>query len=168
MTSNITTEPRVATASDIPQLVNVINRAYIAEAQFVHGVRTDRVDLHERIAAPNTWLLVIDANASDPSTTTIIGCVSLNCDGTRGHIGLLSVDPDFQGRGLGALLLRAAESLCKTKMGCANIELAVVNLRDDLFPFYERMGYQRTDTAPFPDESRLKQPAHLVVMRRMK
>ena len=98
----------------------------------------------------------------------IAGCVCLDSDGQRGHIGLLAVDPECQGRGFGATLLRAAESLCEKKMCCPEIELEVVSVRDDLFPFYAKMGYERTGMAPFPVESLLKQPAHFVVMRRSK
>ena len=71
-------------------------------------------------------------------------------------------------RGLGAKLLRAAEAQCQANMYCPVIELEVVSVRDDLFPFYAKMGYERVGTLPFPVESRLKQPTHLVVMRRSK
>ena len=160
-------DPRIATTSDIPQLTEIINRAYVAEASFVHGPRTDRASLEQLMANSNTWLLALDLDRGDDSAT-IAGCVCLDCDGRRGHIGLLSVDPEFQGRGFGAKLLRAAESLCKLKMCCPEIELEVVSVREDLFPFYARMGYERFGTAPFPVESRLLQSAHLVVMRRSK
>ena len=158
---------RFATSDDIPQLVEVINRAYVVEAALVHGLRVDRMDVRGRLNEPNTWFLVIDAG-SDENPGKLAGCVCLHCDGQRGHIGLLSVDPDFQRRGLGGLLLRAAESLCARNMGCAQIELEVVSLREELFGFYASMGYERAGIIPFPDESRLKQPAHMVVMRRAK
>jgi len=159
--------PRFATTDDIPHLVDVINRAYVAEAPFVHGPRTSGETVHERMLMPNTWFIVIEANATR-GPRQIAGCVCLDCDGHRGHIGLLSVEPDFQGRGLGAKLLRAAESQCQMEMCCPEIELEVVSVRDDLFPFYAKMGYERVGTVPFPIESLLKQPAHLVVMRRSK
>ncbi len=157
--------PRLATADDIPRLVEIINRAYIREAAIVHGQRTDRVNLRDRLSAPNTWFLALELERDD-AAPIIVGCVCLDCDGQRGHIGLLSVDPEFQGQGLGAKLLHSAESLCEETMGCAAIELDVVSVRAELFPFYDHMGYVRTGTKPFPDESRLKQPAHMVVMQK--
>ncbi|MGV3709326.1 MAG: GNAT family N-acetyltransferase [Gemmatimonas sp.] len=157
---------RIATREDITQLVDIINRAYVAEEPIVHGRRADRLDLNERLSQPNTWMLVREEVRN--GAREIIGCVCLDCNGQRGHIGLLSVDPDYQGRGLGAELLRAAERECEQRMGCADIELDVVSVRDELFPFYERMGYERVDRIPFPQPDRLKVPADLVVMRKKK
>lgn len=156
---------RVATVDDIPLLVDLINRAYVAEAAIIHGLRTDRLDLHTKIAAPNTWFLVFDEPSSDESPA-LAGCVCLDCDGHRGHIGLLSVNPEAQGRGLGAQLLRAAEAHCQQQMCCPIMELDVVSVRHELFGFYEHMGFVRTGELPFPQEARLKQPAHLVTMQK--
>lgn len=159
-------EPRLATTDDLPQLVEVINRAYIAESGIVRGHRTDRMNLRDRFETANTWFLVVDRVTGDDRA--IAGCVCLDCDGKRGHIGLLSVDPQFQGHKLGAKLLRAAESFCQSQMGCADIELEVVSVRHDLFPFYEKMGYERIGIMPFPAEDLLIVPAHLVVMRKIR
>jgi len=158
-------EVRLATFDDIPALVDLINRAYVAEAEFVRGLRTDRLDLRAKLSAPNTWFLVLDAPA-DEGVPQLAACVCLDCDGTRGHIGLLSVNPDLQGKGLGARMLKAAEQHCQREMCCPTIELDVVNLRTELFAFYEHMGFTRTGVLPFPDESRLIHPAHLVVMQK--
>lgn len=162
-----TSEPalitRIATAQDIPQLIEVINRAYVAEAPFVRGKRTDRLDLAERISTSNMWFVVFE---SDGEHKRIMGSVCIDCDGERGHIGLLSVDPDFQGQGLGAKLVRAAEEHCRTQMCCPVMELEVVSARTDLFGFYEHLGYARAGERPFPAEDLLIQPANLIVMRK--
>ncbi len=63
-------------------------------------------------------------------------------------------------------MLHAAEAHCQRQLCCPIIELDVVNLRTELFGFYEHMGYVRTGILPFPDESRLMQPAHLVTMQK--
>lgn len=156
---------RVATSDDIPALVELINRAYVAEAEFVRGVRTDRLDLHEKMSTANTWFLVIDAPSVE-GQPQLAGCVCVDCDGQRGHIALLSVNPDMQGQGLGAHLLRMAESHCQQQMCCPIIELDVVSARTELFGFYEHMGFVRTGVLPFPDEEKLIRPAHLVVMQK--
>lgn len=157
--------PRIATDDDIPALETLINRAYVAEAPFVYGLRTDRADLRAKLATPNTWFLVVDTESTDDGAR-LAGCVCLDCDGVRGHISLLSVDPDLQGHGLGTRLVRAAELQCEARRGCPVVELEVVSLRTDLFSFYEKLGYIECGTVPFPIPSKLKQPAHMVVMRR--
>lgn len=156
---------RIATPDDVPALVDLINKAYIAEADIVRGSRTDLDDVRTKMSAANTWFLVLDSPESQ-ATLQLLGCVCLHCDGQRGHVGLLSVHPSMQGHGLGRLLLGAAERHCHQHMCCPLIELDVVNLRSDLFPFYEKMGFVRTGVLPFPDEPRLLRPAHLVTMQK--
>ncbi len=45
-------------------------------------------------------------------------------------------------------------------------DLQVVNLREELLPWYRRMGYVANGTQPFPDPWKLKRPAHMVTMRK--
>ena len=44
------------------------------------------------------------------------------------------------------------------------MDLEVVNLREELPPFYQRFGFEVSGTAPFPDPHKLRRDAHLVVM----
>jgi ribosomal protein S18 acetylase RimI-like enzyme len=157
---------RVATGNDIALLEEVINRAYVTEAHIVYGSRTDRTDIRSRLATSNTWMLVIDDPQSPVGAPRLAGSVCVDCDGARGHIALLSVQPDLQGFGLGATLVRAAEKHCQSQLCCPVVELEVINLREELFGFYERLGYVRVGTTPFTAHDKLKQPAHLVVMRK--
>lgn len=154
---------RIATAEDIPELVELINRAYVAEAPYVRGKRTDRLDVGARIATPNMWFLVVE---SGEQSRRMMGCVCVDCDGERGHIGLLSVDPDFQGQRVGTALLHAAEVHCGAHVCCPVMELEVVSSRVDLFAFYEKHGYVRAGDRPFPDPELLIVPANLAVMRK--
>ena len=154
---------RIATSADIPQLVELINRAYVAEAPFVRGPRTNARELAGMLATPYTWFLLLE---SDDDARRTMGGVCLDCDGKRGHIGLLSVDPDFQGLGVGAALVRAAESHCSAHRCCPEMELEVVSSRLDLFAFYEKLGYARAGERPFPAPDLLIQPAQLALMRK--
>ena len=63
-------------------------------------------------------------------------------NGRAGYFGMLSIDPAWQRRGLGARLIGEAEEFCRTA-GCREMELQVVNLREELPPYYRRFGFSR-------------------------
>ena len=79
-------------------------------------------------------------------------------------IGPLAVDKNFQGRGIGKRLLDFAESFAATS------EVEVVSCRSDLFPMYERRGYQvvaKEPIANFTPESHLTRlDLDFVIMRK--
>jgi GNAT superfamily N-acetyltransferase len=81
----------------------------------------------------------------------------------RGYFGLLAVDPELQRSGLGSRLVAAAEEYCRAA-GCHFMDLTIVNLRTELPPFYQRLGYVESGTLPFPSEQDANQPCHLVRM----
>jgi GNAT superfamily N-acetyltransferase len=152
---------RHATREDLSALVRVINRAYRVEAFFVGGDRVTPAQVEARLATADAVFLVID----DPEPGRLAGCVFVEVRGERGYFGLLSVDPDRQKQGLGRVLVEAAENHCRAA-GCRFLDLDVVDLRNELPPFYRRLGYEAIGVAPFPAEQapRLLRDAHLVMM----
>lgn len=92
---------------------------------------------------------------------SLVGCVYVELRGERGYFGLLSVKPGRQRSGLGSRLIGAAEHYCRSA-GCRLMDLTLVNLRTELPPMYQRLGYRENGTEPFPAESKL--PCHLVKM----
>jgi GNAT superfamily N-acetyltransferase len=98
-----------------------------------------------------------------PAHGDLAGAVYVEIRGHRGYFGLLSVDPGRQKQGLGRALVAAAEGHCR-EAGCRDMDLDVVNLRQELPAFYSALGYRAVGTAPFPDRAKLTQEAHLVVM----
>lgn len=152
---------RHATPDDVPALVRLINRAYRVEEFFVVGDRTTEQDIAQRFANPDAGFLVID----DEQSGRLAGAVFVEIRGERGYFGLLAVDPDRQKRGLGRVLVRAAEDHCRGA-GCRFMDLDVVNLRLELPAFYRSLGYEDAGRAPFPAEERLRREAHLVIMTR--
>jgi len=87
------------------------------------------------------------------------------------YLGLLTVRPDVQDRGLGRALLAAAESYARERGG-RRITMTVLSGRHVLMGWYERRGYRKTgETQPYPyGDGRLGRPLrddlHFVVMER--
>lgn len=144
--------------SDIPEIVRVTNLAYAVEAFCIKGLRTDQGDVTDRMAT-GTFLVVEEPR--HPSR--LVGLVYLSLSPDRGYLGTLAVDPDWQGSGLSRLLVDAVEARCR--QACVRfLDLTVVNLRKELFPFYRKLGFAPTGVIPFPLPSKLILPCHLVQM----
>jgi GNAT superfamily N-acetyltransferase len=149
---------RLATPDDVPELVRVTNRAYVAEQFCLMGDRTDTNDVTLRMESGR--FLVID----DPTRPgLLLGLVYLSIVDDRGYLGTLSVDPGYQGLGLARALVMAVEDQCR-KEGCRFLDLSVVNLRKELFPFYAKLGFTPNAILPFPRPEKMLAPLHLIKM----
>lgn len=86
------------------------------------------------------------------------------------YLGLLTVSPEIQARGIGKLLLQAAADYAK-QLQLKSICITVISVRTELIAWYERHGYQKTgETKPFPADHTLvipKQPLELLVMEKL-
>ena len=147
-----------ATDSDVPRIVELMNRAYrgvgggaaswSAEQAYIAGDRTTEALLREDIAAnPVATLLKWVDDIDGPPH----GCVWLEplAEGTW-YLGSLCVDPGQQNAGQGRTLLAAAESWARAR-GAARVRMTVINVRDTLIAWYVRRGYAPTgENAPFP------------------
>lgn len=153
---------RLATTDDIPALTRVINRAYVVEAHLFHGDRTDEAEVRERFEKPNACFLVIDAPDRPPGDGALAGAVFVEVCGDRSYFGMLSVDPEWQGRGFARELICAAEAH-GTTAGCAFMDIDVVDLRTELPAFYTRFGYVAVGSTPYPSET-AKVPVRLIRM----
>ena len=152
---------RIAEASDVRQIMAVINSAFrVAEEFFCFE---DRITLEEveRLLTTGTFLL---AEAPARGDRVPAGCVYVELkDNDRAYLGLLSVDPSQQQGGLGSLLMTAAEKHCR-ELGRRFMDIWIVNLRTELTPFYRRRGYVETGTQPFPADVQTRQPCHFITM----
>jgi ribosomal protein S18 acetylase RimI-like enzyme len=89
----------------------------------------------ERKRAAQPELFLVGALAG-----RVVGTVMAGWDGHRGWIYYLAVDPDAQGRGVGARLLEAAERRL-VALGCPKINLQVRGGNENVVGFYEKRGY---------------------------
>ncbi|MEL0025418.1 MAG: GNAT family acetyltransferase [Rhodobiaceae bacterium] len=74
----------------------------------------------------------------------VIATVMVGYDGHRGSINYLAVAPECQRTGIGARLMRRAETLL-IEMGCPKVSFCVRKDNDDVLAFYDGLGYAVDD-----------------------
>lgn len=148
---------RFAEEPDLPVLMALINKAFKVESFFI---MRDRLTLEEAQVLFEKGRFLLAEENGVPA-----GVVYVELRGERSYLGLLSVDPELQKSGLGRRLMAAAEEFAR-EMGSHHMDLTVVNLRTELPPFYRKLGYAETGTAPIRPEmvERVTQPCHFVRM----
>jgi GNAT superfamily N-acetyltransferase len=146
---------RIAEAADAESITRLINAAFQVERFFLDA---DRIDIGEvRLRLLRGRIILADEDGA------ITGCVYVEPGGERAYLGLLSVEPALQGSGIGKFLMDAAEDHCRAA-GCRFMDLRVVNVRKELPPFYQKLGYLQTGTAPFPEDTRTSLLCHFLIM----
>ena len=154
--TNSTVPIRVATSADAPNITDVINAAFrIAEGFFIESNRITVDEVEQSLKKGDFLLTEVDGKLN--------GCVYVEMRGTRSYLGLLSVDPACQQGGLGSLLMQEAEQYCRAR-GSRFMDILIVNLRDELPPFYRKRGYVENGTTPFPPDVGTKVPVHFINM----
>jgi GNAT superfamily N-acetyltransferase len=148
---------RFASESDLPALMALVNEAFQIESFFLIGNRLDPERTRQHFEK-GRFLLAEEGGA-------LVGCVYVELHGDRSYLGLLSVDPLRQKCGIGRQLVSAAEEFAR-EMGACHVDLTVVNLRTELRPIYEKLGYTVTGPQPIHNDlaSRVSQPCHLIRM----
>lgn len=148
---------RFADESDQGQLLALINQAFEIEAFFIRGDRLAPQRLRQHMQTGRFLLAEEEGH--------LLGCVYVELHGEAAYLGLLSVAPARQKTGLGRRLVAAAEEFAR-EMGARRMDLTVVNLRTELPPYYEKLGYQLAGTEPIREEmvARVTQPCHFVRM----
>jgi ribosomal protein S18 acetylase RimI-like enzyme len=145
-----------ARGPDLPELVQLVNSAYrgessklgwTTEAELLSGQRIDHEMLREAWSDPGKVLLV-----GRPASGEIQACVLIERQNAElAHLGLLTVAPGLQDKGLGRELLGYAESYVTSRWGATSVEMTVISLRRELIAWYERRGYELTgERRPFP------------------
>jgi GNAT superfamily N-acetyltransferase len=144
---------RTAEAADIGALVALINAAFVVEQIAIEGDRIDPSKVRAYLDR-GKFLLLEDA-------ATLLGCVYAELRGDRGYVGLLSVEPELQMKGLGRRLMAAAEQYVHNA-GCAALDLRIISARPELLRFYGKLGFVETGISPMPAEAPLKMACHFI------
>lgn len=151
-----------AIVEDAPELNTLVNSAYrgdssrqgwTTEADLLDGTRIDATGIAELIQTQDTTLLKYVGEGE------ILGCVELKKNEDKLYLGMLTVRPNLQGKGIGKELLKAAEDEARNQL-CSSIFMTVISVRKELIDWYMRHGYQPTgERKPFAfTEPRFGQP----------
>jgi len=151
------TDLRFATESDLPALMDLINRAFAVEKFFKQNDRLNPQTTREYFERGR--FLVSGRNSQ------LNACVFVELKGDRAYLGLLSVDPARQKTGLGTRLVAAAEEYAR-ELGAHHMDLTIVNVRQELPGYYQRLGYTITGTESIPPEmiGPISMPCHFIRM----
>lgn len=163
---------RRAGLEDVVALNKLVNRAYrgdeskkgwTTEAELLTGIRTSEASLTEMMETAGATIEVLKENEE------ITACVYLQKKGEVLYLGMLTVAPEQQGKGIGAILLQAAEKKALA-LSCSKIQMTVITVRDTLIAYYQRKGFQDTgERIPFPDDPKFgipKQRLEFMVMEK--
>ncbi|MEO8414200.1 MAG: GNAT family N-acetyltransferase [Ginsengibacter sp.] len=132
-----------ATLDDISTLDKLINSAYrgefskkgwTSEADLLDGIRTDRASIEELIDTPGAVFLKCSNDEN-----ILQGCVFLEKNNDKMYVGMLTVSPTEQAKGIGKQLLAGAEKYA-TEQQCTTIEMTVISVRTELIAWYTKHG----------------------------
>jgi ribosomal protein S18 acetylase RimI-like enzyme len=162
-----------ASEKDIPQLVKLINSAYrgehskkgwTTEADLLDGIRTDDAAMEEMLGKDHAVILKFRGDDN-----SLQGCVYLEKRHYAMYLGMLTVSPTEQAKGIGKQMLAAAEQYAASEQ-CSSVEMTVISIRQELIDWYLKHGYYITgEKKPFPTDKRFgipKQPLEFLVLRK--
>jgi GNAT superfamily N-acetyltransferase len=145
---------RDATRADIPAIEVLVTSAYrgdasrqgwTTEADILDGQRVDSDSIAEVIDKTNSRVLLVERAGR------LLACCHIESQGKGCYFGMFAVDPTLQGGGVGKLVMRQAERIAREDFRCAQMQMTVISIRDDLIAWYERRGYRRSGIyKPFP------------------
>lgn len=138
-------------------MLRVINAAFAIET-FLEGTRTDKESL-EAMMKKGDFLVGCNSRGD------VLASVYVEVRGRRGYFGMLAVDPQRQSRGLGRMLVAAAEEHCRCQ-GCEAMDITVLSLRAELPAFYRKLGYEEIGTEEFRPSRPLQHglECHCIIM----
>ena len=126
-------------------------------------LRTDETNMHELMRLPGAVFLKYYNDKNE-----IEGCVFLDKRQGKIYLGMFSVSPDLQNKGIGKQIMVAAERYAR-QQGCPSVFMRVISIRHELIAWYVRQGYYNTgEVQPFDDTKfgTAKEPIEFMVLQK--
>ena len=148
---------RAASDADVPAIVALVNAAFAVERAFVDRDRTSADEIVGMLR--NGTFLVVD----DEGGGLLAGMYLEKRGFDRAYLGMLSIRPSEQGRGLGRAMMAAAEEKARA-WGCTALDIRILNLRTELPPFYLALGFVQTSVTGVVNDPLSRKPYHFILM----
>jgi predicted N-acetyltransferase YhbS len=140
--TNITLQTAMPSdAESITFLVNSVYRGenskkgWTTEADFLDGIRINEEKVREIISKESDVIILAKTD------NLMVGCVHLENKGKYSMLGMLSVDVNFQDKGIGKILMAECERYTKEVWALNEIKMKVIGRRKELIDYYLRRGY---------------------------
>lgn len=142
--------------SHVDALVTLVNSAYrgdsskkgwTTEADLLGGQRVDSESIIAALTRDNSTILIAEDEDNDDK---LVGCVHLEQHEHKCYLGMLTVDPTLQNKGIGRMLVQESEAFAQF-WDCTHIYMTVISIRTELVAWYEKLGFRNTgEKRPFP------------------
>ena len=134
-----------AILSDISNICILVNNAYRGEeAKKGWTFESDLIEGDKRTDEDDLFLLFSNEKAvfltAKNDNELIIGSVYLEAKNENLYMGMLSVEPTLQGKGIGKLLVSNAIQYGQS-LGLEKIQIQVIHRRQELILWYEKLGF---------------------------
>ena len=153
----MTVVPREAGESDVPAIVALVNAAFALERAFVDRDRTDATEIAAMMTRGSFF--VVDDDAGRLLAAMYLERRAID----RVYLGMLSIQPSNQGRGLGRAMMAAAEAQAHA-WGATALDIRILHLRTELPPFYVALGFVETGRTDFVADPASREPYYFILM----
>jgi ribosomal protein S18 acetylase RimI-like enzyme len=134
-----------AILSDIPEMNKLVNHAYRGEeAKKGWTFESDLIEGDKRTSEKDLLLLFLKKESiflvAKNEEEKLVGSVYLEAKNDNLYLGMLSVEPTLQGKGIGKLLVSNAIQYGQS-LGLEKIQIQVIHRRQELILWYEKLGF---------------------------
>lgn len=147
---------RAATDADVPAVTALVNAAFAVERAFVDRDRTSADEIRSMMAKGTFFV-------ADHTDGSMLAAMYLERRAAHVYLGMLSIQPSQQGRGVGRAMMSAAETQCRA-WGCTALDIRILHLRTELPPFYLKLGFIETGRTEFVEDPLSREPYYFILM----